>query len=319
MKLKEFLLLLYSLTPPFLKAYIGKEKKKIKKRKIKKRMKNVYVSKEELKNIFSEFKWDSDVFLHSSITNIGTIEGGVPYICELILNKVDPEKYTLLVPALPTREKFLDYLRTKPIFDVRTSPVKMGAISEYLSQLDVCKRSIHPTHSVLAIGKKSDYYTGFHHKDRTPFGINSPYYKLLSEKARILYFGVSIYYTTYVHVIEDLFGDAFPVQVYDEEEFDTQAIDWNGNSLTIHTKCHDPKASIHRNVLKLERYFLEEGAILYTHRLGESQITLVNVYKLTVAYLQAMKKGETIYGHFKISDNIVTQIDKLLSRLKQIN
>lgn len=308
---------LYSILPSFAKKNIEVQRKKRKKAAISKRMNSIYISEAELDDIFSKFELGCDVFLHSSLTNIGTIEGGVPLVCKKILEKVNIQTNTLLVPALPIQGTFIDYLYEKPVFDVRTAPIKMGAISEYFSKMQEAKRSIHPTHSVVAIGANADKYISHHHIDNTPFGVRSPYYKLLENKAKILYLGVTPYVTTYVHVIEDIFSDIFPVKVYTDEIFEVTCLNSFGKSLTVKTKAHDPKASITRNVLILNDFFDYDNAILFNHPIGDSHILIVDVHRLTIAYLHAMQQGITIYGNFKVTPVLQERISMLLTDLEK--
>ena len=316
MNYKNFLKYFYSTLPLFVKRKIEVKRKEKRKAVIKERMSSVFVSETDLDEIFSKFTIDTDVFLHSSLTNIGTIEGGVEYVVNKILEKINIEKHTLLIPALPIQGRFIDYLRRSPVFDVRTAPVKMGAVSEYLAVMQGAKRSVHPTHSVVAIGANAKKYTSTHHLDSTPFGVNSPYYKLLENNAEIMYFGVTPYVTTYVHVIEDMFSDLFPVEVYADEEFCVPCLNEYGEPLTVKTKVHDPQSSINRNVLILNQYFIDYGAILFTHPIGDSNIIIADVRKLTIAYLNAMKDELTIYGKFKISPKIKNKISELLTYIE---
>jgi aminoglycoside 3-N-acetyltransferase len=174
--------------------------------------------------------WDNDIFLHSSITSIGKISGGTKFLAELILEKVNVNKNTILISALPFQGRFKEYLEQNPVFDVKNSPVVMGAVNEYLSLHPNAERSLHPTHSVIAIGPKSHYYIAEHHLDPTSFGIHSPYYKLIENNAEILMFGADLNYLTFIHVIEDMLGIYVPLNPYLKKNYFVKVIDNMGGS-----------------------------------------------------------------------------------------
>jgi aminoglycoside 3-N-acetyltransferase len=266
---------------------------------IKERFARVKISKEEITNIVNGLNLDCDVFLHSSTTNIGRISGGTKFLCELIQTKVNIEKHTLLVSALPYRGKFKKYLDTNPVFDVRTAPVEMGAINEYFSLYPNAKRSLHPTHSVVAIGPGADYYVSEHHIDNTPFGIHSPYYKILEQQGKIVLFGVGPDYLTFLHVIEDILGDSFPVNPYNKKEYQVRVFDYEGKMHTVKTPCHNPLEAIKRNGYNLMPYLLKYNAIK-TYPIGDAEISVLDAKLVMYAYCQALLNGMSLYGKFKI-------------------
>jgi aminoglycoside 3-N-acetyltransferase len=48
-----------------------------------------------------------------------------------------------------------DTLRAGEIFDVRNTPSGMGRIAEFIRKHSDARRSLHPTHSVSAIGARA--------------------------------------------------------------------------------------------------------------------------------------------------------------------
>ena len=94
------------------------------------RAKRTRVSKAEFLELMDRLDWGSDIFLHTSMLNVGKIEGGAKFIADTLSRKVDTERYTLLVSALPYRGSFWEYLRMNPTFDVRTADIAMGAVNE---------------------------------------------------------------------------------------------------------------------------------------------------------------------------------------------
>jgi len=313
---REFILYIIYFLPKFitkpLKLYY--EKRKI--QTVKERLKRTKVSKDEIiKKLDKLNLGEHDIFLHSSMMNIGKISGGTKFLSNLILEKVDTNKNTLLISALPFRGQFKYYLEKNPVFDVRTAPVEMGAVNEYLSLHPEAMRSLHPTHSVIAIGEKSKDYTIGHHLDDTPFSIHSPYYKLIEYNAKILMFGAGLDTLTFVHVIEDILGVYFPVNPYLKKIYSTTVINTNGESMVVNTLCHDPFKAIKRNGNKLLLpYFYKFEAILSYDTIGESVIYLLDCRKIMYAYYMALLDGISVYGKFRLNDALK---NKLLEELNK--
>jgi aminoglycoside 3-N-acetyltransferase len=284
---------------------------------IKERFQRVRITKEEITGIINNLDLDSDVFLHASTTNIGKISGGTKFLCEVIQSKVNIEKHTLLVSALPYRGKFKTYLETDPVFDVKTAPVEMGAINEYFSLYPNAERSLHPTHSVVAIGPDAGYYVSGHHLDNTPFGTHSPYYKILEKRGKILLFGVGLNVLTFVHVIEDILGDCFPVNPYSKKEYQVRVFDNEGKEYVVKTPCHDPLKAIKRNGNNLMPYFLKYNAIT-TCPIGDSGISVLDARLALCAYCHALLDGVSLYGKFKIKEKMKEKILGLLDEYSSI-
>ena len=308
-------LLLYIL-PASLKNKI-KRNREIKELKLSiERAKRTTVSKSELLDTFAKFNIDSDVLLHTSMTRIGRIEGGPKFIGETVLKVVGVPERTLLVSALPYRGSFKDYLSSIDTFDVRTAPVAMGNVNEFLSRVKGAERSLHPTHSLIAIGNKAIEYTFEHNIDLTPFSYHSPYFKLLVNNGYIMLFGASLNNLTYIHVIEDLLGAANPINPYLRKVYTVDCIDKLGNHVVVKTRCHNPFWGIFRDLEFMKQGLLECGA-MKTAYLGESEISLISVKDFTLYYLNLLAHGRSIYGYHLVTPRLKNRIRQISSLIKE--
>jgi aminoglycoside 3-N-acetyltransferase len=107
---------------------------------------------------------------------------------------------TLLMPSLT----FKSVTRRNPIFDVRSAPSCVGTITEYFRLRAGTMRSVHPTHSVCAVGNLASIFIRTHLQDSTPCGPNSPFHKLPEFKGQILMLGCGLKPNTSMHAIEEL-------------------------------------------------------------------------------------------------------------------
>jgi aminoglycoside 3-N-acetyltransferase len=151
---------------------------------------------------------------------------------------------TVLVPTLTFGAKEL--LADNPhVFDPKRTPCYTGRIPEVFRQRKDAVRSVHPTHSVAAIGPHTGYLIQDAEKSQTPCGRNSPFYKLIELDGYILLLGTAFESITSGHVIEDVVPD-FPVEVYLKEPVNVRYLNNNGVEKTMMFKLHDPKVAIRR-------------------------------------------------------------------------
>ena len=283
------------------KALRNRFHKKVEARRIKEgleRYKRFKVGKDEFDAILSEIEFDSDVMLHTSLLNIGHVAGGVKFVTETLLKHIDTTRHTLVVSALPYFGSFADYLKEDLVFDARTAPVAMGSVNEKLTRREEARRSPHPTHSVAAIGPDAEEYTGEHHLDETPFGVHSPYYKLIKNNAKVLLVGATMDNVTLVHAIEDMVGEEHPVKdIYAPKRFSVKAITDKGDEVRVVTPYHNPKRGMYRRDIMLDDG-LDKGYIRQW-KVGDGFIRLIDARAYAEAYIDMMKQGRNLYGRCK--------------------
>jgi aminoglycoside 3-N-acetyltransferase len=139
------------------------------------------------------------LLVHSSLSSLGHVPGGPETVIRGLLQALGPEG-TLLMPALS-----YERVRSKnPFFDVRRTPSNVGAIPEAFRRRLGTRRSVHPTHSVCAVGQRTAEMLDDHLEDSTPCGENSPFRKLRSVDGQILMLGCGLQPNTSMHAIEEL-------------------------------------------------------------------------------------------------------------------
>jgi aminoglycoside 3-N-acetyltransferase len=90
--------------------------------------------------------------------------------------------------------------------DVRRSVCWTGRIPETARLRPDARRSLHPTHSVVALGAQATRYASNHERSSTPCDVWSPYHRLIDERGKILLLGVSQQSNTMLHCLEELAG-----------------------------------------------------------------------------------------------------------------
>jgi len=138
------------------------------------------------------------VLVHSSMKALGTNRTSLEIINDIIA-VIGPEG-TLLVPAL----SYDNVTAEQPCFSVLKTEPCIGLIPRTFFHMDGVIRSVHPTHSVCAIGKYAIEMTSRHCVDETPVGPNSPFMKLPDYNGKILFIGDTVKSCTFMHGIEEI-------------------------------------------------------------------------------------------------------------------
>ena len=246
---------------------------------------------EQLKSIgISE---GDSILLHSSLSKIGFVEGGAQTVINAFIDTIG-FKGTLVMPAFPGMGFNYDYLKTSPVFDIKHTPSKMGIITEEFRKMNQVKRSLHPTDSVCALGLHAEEITNSHFNQISPYNFNSPFYKLVELKAKIVLLGVDLNSLTNFHTLEDAVEN-FKFPVYHTDIFKTQLIDENGVMKTMQTKVHNPEWSKKRKCNDFIKLF-ENAGFLKHFTLGNAHCMIINANEMHSWMIENYEsKGVSLY------------------------
>ena len=172
------------------------------------------------------------VLVHSSLSRLGNVVGGAETVVGALLDSVGPTG-TVLFPTLTGSER--DGPGHPPVMDVRSTPCWTGRIPETGRRWPGAARSLHPTHSVTAIGGDGRYARG-HETGWTPCDQHSPYYRLISEAGCILLLGgVTQESNTTLHCLEELAEVPYHLQ---PEPTDGVVVDAAGIRHVVRNRLH---------------------------------------------------------------------------------
>ena len=143
-----------------------------------------------------------DVLLvHSAMKPLGPVEDGCRGVIEALLEALT-DTGTLLLPALT----YATVTRENPVFSVSDTPSCVGKLSEAFRTMPGVRRSVHPTHSVCAVGRLAAEMLSGHEDDRTPVGPHSPFRRLAEQGGKILMLGCGLTPNTFMHGVEEEAG-----------------------------------------------------------------------------------------------------------------
>jgi aminoglycoside 3-N-acetyltransferase len=131
--------------------------------------------------------------VHSALSSLGRVGGGADTVVADVLSVIGPGG-TLVVPT---------FNYDPGTFDPRTTTSVVGAITEAVRRRPEAVRSLHPTHSVAAIGPGAEDVVRDHEKAHA-FGQGSAFYRLLEMDAHVMLIGVGHTTSSIIHVAEEL-------------------------------------------------------------------------------------------------------------------
>ena len=223
------------------------------------------------------------LFIHSSMKSIGKVENGADTVLDALSEGV--EQGLLLLPA-----HTWSYINAEnPLFDVRTSPVCVGLLPELFRSRKGVVRSLHPTHSVSALGADGADYVKGEELLNTPCAPSSLYGRLVQRDAKILLIGVDFAVNTTVHCIEE--AADVPGRLSKGQEA-LLSVDYEGAVHRVPSFRHENANSYYYR--KLEPVFLKKGKIKRTH-FGDASCLLFSAQDLFSVTLELLSKDILLF------------------------
>lgn len=198
------------------------------------------------------------LLVHSSMKAIGEVEGGAETVLDALC---DYMKNGLLV--FPTHT-WKTVGKSTFVFDSRTEPACVGVLPNLFLKREGVLRSLHPTHSVAALGKDADAYVSGEEYSVTPCPRNGCWGKLIDRDAEILFLGCTLRSNTFIHGVEE--WNNIPDRTSDWTQQMT-IIGKQGETYEMDAHRHECKQceDISAHYGKLEPAFLKGRAIRYGH------------------------------------------------------
>jgi len=237
-------------------------------------------------------KKGSVVFVHSSINNMN-LAFPADQVIAILLDAVGAEG-TLLFPCTHHNGRAEDYLRQGGVFNVRRSPTTMGLLPELVRRNKLSVRSLHPTNSIVAIGKYAHELLDEHPNSVFPCGDKSPYYKIVHYNGIIVGLGLHAgECLSFIHCAEDIMDSKFPVQTRTDEIFDGRVIDSEGKEFIVKTKAAHAQTHFKDMAGYFKRYIPKE--IINNFKTNGVKYFTAKSPELYAKMVELAEKGITVY------------------------
>lgn len=233
------------------------------------------------------------LLVHTTYNSSGGFQGTPSTLVEGFVDAVGVTGNLLMV-SMPYSSSTGDYLRTGRIFDSRSTPSKMGLVTEAFRRRPDVIRSVHPAHPILACGPDAEWITAHHESCAYSCGPGSPFEKLASLNGKVLCFGVSEFYFTFYHHLEHIVKDQLPFSLYEPEPYIARAVDARGNLATVVTYAFS-KEAISRRRPEILLYELNRRGLLTKARIGNTSLALVSVSDTITCTKELASNGVYFY------------------------
>ncbi|HZK20714.1 MAG TPA: AAC(3) family N-acetyltransferase [Oscillospiraceae bacterium] len=137
------------------------------------------------------------LLIHSSMKSIGEVKGGADTVLDAFIEYMADG--LLLFPTHSWSSKSLK----DGIFNPKTEPSCVGILTNLFMKRENCYRSMHPTHSVAAMGKRASSFVKRDNGAVTPCPKGGCFSALYDEDASILFLGAPLTTNTFIHSVEE--------------------------------------------------------------------------------------------------------------------
>ncbi|MNN12055.1 SPBc2 prophage-derived aminoglycoside N(3')-acetyltransferase-like protein YokD [compost metagenome] len=225
------------------------------------------------------------LLMHSSMKSIGEVEGGADTVLDTLSEYM---REGLLV--LPTHTWSFIHA-DNPRFEVETSPSCVGVLPELFRKRSGVIRSLHPTHSVAALGEDAAAFVEGAERWDTPCHRESPWGRLLDREATIILVGVDLRRNTFIHGIEE-WVDIPGRMTDDHEQLYTVLRDGTKISVPSRRHCGLPWSE---HFWKVEGVLEQEGAI-YKARFGDADTWVCDTVKMTDILTKMLRQNPDLFS-----------------------
>jgi aminoglycoside 3-N-acetyltransferase len=240
------------------------------------------------------------LFVHSSLSRIGEVEGGADSIVAALREAVG-ESGTIVMPAFTPVDDYVAALAEHRVLDLRDSRSCTGKITEAFRLSPGALRSSHPFCSCVASGPHARFIVADHHKQARICHKDSPLARVLELGGKVVALGSDVDTVSLYHCVEDLW-DGYPLHPYDPP-FTGAYIDPDGNRITRELLRHTQTLAKYRIDhphgewlrTQLRRYFTDCG-LLRPFQFGCATAWTMDAKRLFAEMRALAGSGVTIYS-----------------------
>lgn len=218
------------------------------------------------------------VLIHSSMKSIGEVDGGGDTVLDAFC-----DFYSEGLLIFPTHTWHENNLKDN-VYNVRTEPSCIGILTNLFRNRPGVVRSMHPTHSVAAFGKRAKSYVDLDSQlislqgRITPCPRKGCFGSLYDEKAQLLFLGAPLTTNTFIHGIEEWLE--IPERLKETPRH-IELIDYEGEISKVDLIGHyNPIGDVSHNYDKIESVLIDKG-IAKIVKIGDAKCYLIDVVPMS--------------------------------------
>ena len=234
------------------------------------------------------------MMVHSSFSQMHYFQGTALDAIQAMITVVGPDG-TVVMPTFSFQGRSYDFLAKRPTFDQRHSPAYTGLLCELLRRRDDAVRSLHPSHSVAAVGRLAEDIAGGYERSVTPFDEQSPWNRMSELNAWIFNIGLTqrqLAITQY-HYAEEALQALMPVSLYWPEPFEVTVRDAQGQERIVQAYAHHPHNR--KDYRRIIEWHYHSGVLRY-RRVGAIDIWACRAHDLLKATESLAHQGCTVFS-----------------------
>ena len=181
------------------------------------------------------------------------------------------------------------------VYDPENMPSCVGILTNLFLKRGGVVRSLHPTHSVAAIGKDAEEFTAGEELTRSPCSRQGCYGKLYDRRAQILFLGCDLSKNTFLHGVEEWNNITDRLTEKPREMY----IKTSGGLIPCPMHCHNHSGGdVSENYIKAEKIFAAGGAASYC-TIGSAQSVLCDAVKMADLISEVFRENPDFFAHNK--------------------
>lgn len=226
------------------------------------------------------------LLIHSSLSAIGSVEGGGETVLEAFIEYLAPG--LLVLPTHTWRQINAEY----NVFSVDEEPSCVGVLTELFRKRPGVVRSWHPTHSVAALGQDAEEFIRGEEFFDSPCPREGCWGKLYDREAKILFLGIDLSRNTMIHGVEEW---AKVSNRLTEEHQALKIRTPDGRLLDCPMRRHQaPVPDISKNYGKLAAPLFARG-IAKTGQIGQAESILVRSAPMVDWTMEFLRKDPDLF------------------------
>jgi len=226
------------------------------------------------------------LLIHSSMKAVGSVDGGGDTVLDAFIEYM--KDGLLLFPTHSWSDKNLQ----EGIYNPKTEASCVGILPNLFMKKERAIRSMHPTHSVTAIGSRAQTYVLRDNDVHTPCPRNGCFGGLYDEDAQLLFLGATLKTNTFIHSIEEWLNipdrinpQSKKIKLLFEGE-DVREIDYYGH--------HSTRGDVSKNYDKLLVPMLRMG-IAKEVKIGDATSYVIEVKPMADWVVELLKENPSLF------------------------
>lgn len=238
----------------------------------------------------TEIRKNGTLLIHSSMKAVGEVEGGGDTVLDAFIDYMN--EGLLLFPT----HSWSDENLRDGIYNPKTEPACVGILPNLFMKRAGAVRSMHPTHSVTAMGNRAQAYVLRDSEVYTPCPRNGCFAGLYDEDAQLLFLGATLKTNTFIHSIEEWMN--IPDRINPQprkikllyEDGDVREIDFYGH--------YSSRGDVSKNYDKLLIPMINMG-IAKEVKIGDAASCLVEVKPMADWVMGLLKENPSLFDDDK--------------------